>query len=198
MCAPLTQTKLLHHSGSEHVATFTPLDRDAGKWIDANWWVNLPSIRAKEPDHHWKWAKLPRSYETSAEHRLFTICNALRTNDNRIQGAIIYRLNGKSYLCKDEGAVFIEWLATAPYNRPRLKNPPVYQGAGTALLLQAMAASELSGFRGRVVLCTVDHADTIEYYKRRGFTAIPGDEDGTMEIESEKARAFLRNHGIIE
>src|SRR5262245_58933842 len=109
-------------------AKLVKLTRDlAQREIDAKWWV-LPaeskSRRELEGDHSWKWSKIIGELRNNRWCETF----AVQTDDDEVQGAILYRLNTRSFVNKNEGAIYVEGLATAPRNRPWLVDFPVYRG----------------------------------------------------------------------
>ena len=46
--------------------------------------------------------------------------------------------------------VYVEFVATAPWNRPELQNPPRYRGVGTVMVAPAVELSWDLGYRGRI------------------------------------------------
>ena len=48
--------------------------------------------------------------------------------------------------------VYVRALATAPWNRPAITNPPTYKGVGGTLINFAIARSEELGYQGRIGL----------------------------------------------
>ena len=69
------------------------------------------------------------------------------------------------------GGTFIELLATAPWNILGHADPPdprTVRGAGTALVMEAMAWSSRRGCGGRVAL-QAENPRTLPYYEKLGF-----------------------------
>jgi hypothetical protein len=60
--------------------------------------------------------------------------------------------------------VYISALATAPWNRPAINNPPTYKGVGKNLVDFAIARSYELRYQGRVGLHTLP--DAIEFYQK--------------------------------
>jgi hypothetical protein len=109
---------------------------------------------------------------------------------------MVYRLDAKSFIDTSFGAVNIEALATAPRNRPRLVQNPLYRGVGCGLLLRAVCHSYLLGFGGRVNLLAFDRPETVEFYQSRGFQIVPLEEDGPfLEVTPEQAVVWLKREG---
>jgi len=60
--------------------------------------------------------------------------------------------------------VYVDYLATAPWNRKPIQNPPTYKGVGGNLMDFAVARSHELGYRGRIGLHTLPSA--IPFYKK--------------------------------
>lgn len=163
--------------------------------IDSKWW-ELPGVsrdeRRAENDYHWRWAKRLGELKNDRWHE----AAAVQTDDGDIQGAILYWINGVSYVDKDKGAVSVEAIATAPRNRAWLVDSPVYRGVGERLLLRAVAHSYLLGFAGRVNLVAFDDAKTVSFYLNRRFEAVGyEDELPRLELSPEAAANWVREKG---
>lgn len=166
--------------------------------IDAVWWSGLgvsKSKREEEDDHHWRWTRIVGSCRTD----LFVECSAVQTCDQQIQGAMVYRIDGKSILQDSCGAVHCEYLATAPRNRDWLVADPCFRGSGTGLLLRAIAHSYQLGLGGRINLFSLPTARTEQWYSKIGFVKTDLDKDGMMlfEISAEKAVGWLKERGLL-
>lgn len=187
-------------SGRTISATLVRLTRQLAKLgIDSKWW-ELPDVsksrRAEEIDNSWQWAKKVGELSTDRWHEM----TAVQTADDRVQGAIYYRLDTRSFIDRELGAVYVEAIATAPRNRQNLVETPEYRGVGCALLLRAVIHSYELGFGGRVNLQASDDPDRIAFYENRGFQVV-GDE-GTgenrlvmMELTPEAAAVWLAKEG---
>jgi len=189
-------TLLAAADGTTVQATVVPLTRHVARTrIDSRWW-RLPGVstaaRKAEDDRAWQWAKRIGQLR----HEKWYEAVAVQTSDGEVQGAMVYRLDAKSLVDASLGAVNIEALATAPRNRPRLVQDPLYRGVGTGLLLRAICHSYMLGFKGRVNLLAFDRPETIGFYIRRGFQITPLKEDGPfLEITPERAAEWLRREG---
>jgi hypothetical protein len=185
-------------------ARIVRLTRDLAKTkITAVWWTRLGvsrTQRSQEPDHHWNWTK------NVGERRQqpYTECGAVQTVDGDVQAAIIYRVDAVSVLDRDElgqplPAVYCEFLATAPRNRPRLVAFPRYRGAGTGLLLRAMVHSYSLGFGGRINLASLPHPDTEAFYTSFGFLRTGESADDMMiyEMRPPQAQEKLKKAGWL-
>jgi hypothetical protein len=138
--------------------------------INGAWWTGLgisKTQRSEEADHHWNWAA-----EVGKHHnQLYFESVAIQTTDRAIQGAVIYRVDGRSVLQDGAGAILSHWLATAPRNRPWMVPLPEHRGIGTNLVCWAANHSYRLGFGGRIVLATLPSQRTTNFYKSLGFRA---------------------------
>ncbi len=197
MSALRVSTVLFHRpTQRETTARFVELTPElASTALDDGWWNKPPgSTHGKgEEDADWNWEQL--STETNGKDYWEAI--ALQTTSGVLQGAMVYRVDAKSVLEPDVGAVFVENLATAPWNRKRVTATPQYGGAGPELLCQAVHHSHLLGFRGRVLLTPLPGA--IEFYLGRGFvdTGQMIDDLPLYELPEDAARKWLNEKGLV-
>lgn len=185
------------HVQQEVPAQIIRLDRSHGAKIDGTWWKVEARQRDKdrEGDHHWKWRTV------IGEHRNDLRWEALgvQTEGGDLDGVIIYRLDAKSWLEPQKGAIFVERLASAPRNRPWLVNSPRHQGIGSELLLAAVRQGYSLGLNGRVCLTSLPTESTLKFYRRKGFVEIVGDEDGMIDFElpADMAEKWLNEKGYL-
>ena len=184
-------------SGATEQATIESLDREMAKVkIDGNWWRPLTDAVSKlmdEPDSEWRW----RDLISRAQNKPFFCARCAKSANGEIQAAVLLRVDAKSVLMEGEGAVFIDRLATAPWNRPNLTKKPVFRGAGTGLITYAIALSYSLRLDGRVNLTAVANQS---FYLRLGFQSIRYDQygDALLEISAEQANAHLVERGLID
>lgn len=57
--------------------------------------------------------------------------------------------------------IYIDLLATAPWNRPRLSPQPIYRGVGTVLVTEVILLSQEEGFEGRVGLHSLPGSESV-------------------------------------
>ena len=91
--------------------------------------------------------------------------------------------------------VYVDYLETAPWNRPDFGTPPRLRGVGIALLTAAVALSEEQGFKGRIGLHSLPQAD--EFYRDRCKMSDLGPDAACQglryfEMTAEQAEAFLK------
>ncbi len=184
-------------SGETEIARIDNLGReDAKKLIDARWWRHDFKIRTSlddEPDSHWKWREIISYYQNDPKWT----ARCVKTEDGSIQGALLLRKKVKSVLVPGEKAVFIDRVATAPWNRDKLAKMPRFRGVGTGFVLYSIVLSYSQGFGGRVNLQAVASE---EFHAKQGFepTTIQQDGEIVWEISAETAQLKLIERGIID
>lgn len=108
------------------------------------------------PEHkHWEWERKARSM--NADSLAFAI-----EAGNETQGLMILRMDKTGRLPEQLGKplVYVDYLATAPWNLPELVQIPRLRKSGTRLLEAAIRYSEDNGFDGRVGLHALQQAES--------------------------------------
>lgn len=198
---PLDSVQLLDlGTGREVEAAIVELTRwDAFFHIHRRWWRfsdHGPHARSevyREPgDQHWRWVSFVRRLRKNP----LCLRAAVPTPDRHIQGAIIYRLDGASYLEPGKPTIFVEYLAAAPRNRADFVASPRYKGVGSALLVTAVLPSNDYGYGGRVSLFSL--AESEGFYKRHRFVETGDRKDRMMhyELTEQAAQELLREKGL--
>ncbi|MBW4557936.1 MAG: GNAT family N-acetyltransferase [Trichormus sp. ATA11-4-KO1] len=92
------------------------------------------------------------------------------------QGLMIIetQLHG-SRLAEGQRLIYVDGIASAPWNREVIQRPPKYKGVGTALLSFARTRSLELGFEGRVGLHSLPGAE--KFYERQDMIDLGEDED---------------------
>lgn len=110
-----------------------------------------PILRGSgEEDEYWDWVS--KSYRTKflPGDELYAIeC------DGTTQGLMTIDILKKRCYIESQlrrRLVYVRALATAPWNRPAIANPPTYKGVGGTLINFAIARSEELGYLGRIGL----------------------------------------------
>jgi len=97
--------------------------------IEAAWWKDLenplPNVHL-QPDYSWRWDGLVAAVHSDPYAAFVTDCTAIQTTDGAVQAAMICRIDGRSFLERDAGAVYVRFLATAPWNRGEVVRTPRY------------------------------------------------------------------------
>lgn len=70
--------------------------------------------------------------------------------------------------------VYVEYLQSAPWNRPEHHNDPHFRGIGSTLIIAAISLSRLEGFKGRIGLHSLPQADHF-YSQMCGMTNLGPD-----------------------
>ena len=179
------------------IAHLSPLTREAAKNGVSPWWDGLSGLLGDpedEPDSEWDWVYL---ISVGVQNKPLRRGVSVTTSNGVIQGAMLYRLNAKSVLEPEKGAVFVDRIATAPHNRGELVANPRYRGVGEGLLAYAIAESIAYGLDGRVILFPIAAND---FYVKRGF--VPTEEkteDGDIlhELPAAEAKRLLQERGAL-
>jgi hypothetical protein len=167
--------------------------------IDGKWW-QVPEVtrsaRQQENDYQWRWAKRVGELVNDRWHEAV----AVQLADGSIEGAIVYWTNTRSFVDPEQGAVYVEALATAPRNRSGLVPTPEHRGVGEGLLIRSVVHSYLLGLGGRVNLTSFDDPRTVQFYQNRGFSMVgyDGEDDERLprlELDSDAAITWLREEG---
>ena len=113
------------------------------------------------------------------------------------QGLMLVNLNGFAQLDAQKGRelVYVELLATAPWNRHKLVDSPRYKGVGRILIATAISLSIESGFHGRLGLHSLPQSESW-YRDVARFTDLGLDAPKRMhyfEATMDQARAFLND-----
>jgi hypothetical protein len=146
------------------------------------------------PEHgHWDWRKKHAAVEGLIAYRMFGIeC------EGDIQGLMLVSTAGHPCRIaeqKGKEQVYIDFVASAPWNSPGLVEVPRYGLVGRILIATAVQLSLEEGFRGRVGLHSLPQAETF-YATNCGMTDLGTDakKEGLryFEMTSDQAAAFLR------
>lgn len=90
--------------------------------------------------------------------------------------------------------LYLDFVATAPWNRPTFQTPPKYKGTGTIFVTAAIHLSLELGFKGRIGLHSLPNAERF-YENKVGMTRLGPDashEDlNYYEMSRDAAKAFL-------
>lgn len=179
------------------IGTIEPLDRETAKrGIDAAWWddsLDTLSALGDEPDSHWEWRELVSTFQNKPAFR----ARCVKCSRGRVHGAMLLRVDAKSALDPGEKAVFVDRIATAPWNRDRVARSPLLRGSGTGLLVYATALSYSLGFGGRVSLIPIANQN---FYANRGFVPTDTTEKGEtlFELPAAVAHRSLAAEGLID
>ena len=144
-------------------------------------------------DLHWNWdEKMADARATFLGRRSFCVlCQG------GLQGMMLVDLTRTGRLREQtrKELVYVEFLATAPWNRKELACTPKFRGVGRALVRAAIELSLEEEFRGRIALHSLPQAD--EFYQVKcGMTPLGKDAKYQnltyFEMTPEQAETFRR------
>ena len=140
-----------------HVSDFETLWVPAfeTRLAQAKTWADVAAANAQ--DHHWKWRKKTQQRQGRLDWKSFAIeC------DSSTQGLMfaITSAFAREPSQKNQHIIYIDLLATAPWNRHGMTNLPKYKGVGRLLLLAAINLSVSEGFVGRIGLHSLPQSES--------------------------------------
>jgi hypothetical protein len=135
---------------------------------------------SSQGDRHWDWLRKQKVTEGLLNYEKYAIeCQRLT------QGLMMLEIDfHRSRLTSGKSLIYVDFLATAPWNRPSLNDVPTFKGVGSAMLDFAIWRSLELGYGGRVGLHALPEAEAF-YTKRQmiRFGADP-DKDDLVYFES--------------
>jgi hypothetical protein len=111
-------------------------------------------------DAHWSWDEIIAQVNGLLAYKKFSIfCN------NQLQGMMLVNMSKTAKAAEQSGKelVYVELLATAPWNRKSMVSAPKYQGVGRLLIATAVELSVQEEFKGRIGLHSLPAS--IEFYR---------------------------------
>ena len=171
--------KNLSHGGFEDAGLFRGADLKTLQSIDVDWkpvFDNTPPESMPE-DAHWEWAaKAIHALKNPLNYELFSV-----EKDDKTQGMLMAVKGGSKCFSRHTDhprapIVYIDFLATAPWNRLGLTAAsPIYRGVGRVLFMAAVSLSMEEEFTGRIGLHSLPGAE--EFYRQRlGMTDMGKDD----------------------
>ncbi|WP_254566091.1 GNAT family N-acetyltransferase [Oscillatoria sp. HE19RPO] len=116
---------------------------------------------SSEEDSHWDWVKKYQAISRLANYEGYAIECELMT-----EGLMLLEIDyHRSRLERNKNLVYVDYLATAPWNRPSIQSPPKYRGVGTAMITFAVQRSIELEYKGRVGLHALPEAE--RFYKNQ-------------------------------
>jgi hypothetical protein len=150
-------------------------------------------LQNKPEDHHWDWkAKAAHWRPLLGYHSFAIVCQGelqglMMAND--LQSARLPIQFGKAL-------VYVEYLATAPWNRSEVQMPPRFSGVGTTFISAAIELSRTIGYRGRIGLHALPMAESF-YLEKCKMDALGRDTACQslmyFELTEEKAELFRQD-----
>lgn len=128
-------------------------------------------LEDRPEDSHWDWKrKIRQSGGLLSYHSFALVC------EGDLQGLMLCRDLASAKLPGQFGKpmVYLEFLATAPWNRPEFQQPVRLKGCGRIFILAAIEVSRALGGKGRIGLHSLPAAE--EFYERKcGMTRLGPD-----------------------
>ena len=158
----------------------------------ANFASPIAAAAGNVQDSHWDWVgKATDAYRTMGQETFAVEC------DGHTQALMLVDLTRFARLDPHTGRelVYIELLASAPWNRHQTVKFPKYKGAGRILLATAISLSVDEGFEGRIGLHSLPQAESW-YRMEAGFTDVEFDHLKKMryfEMTAAQAAAFIED-----
>lgn len=186
-------------SGSFRDATlFQGVDVDVLRSIEADWTPLFDAAAASEnrpEDAHWQWAtKALQALQNPLSYELFGI-----EVDARTQGMMLVLKGGPKCFSRHPEhlrapLVYLDFLATAPWNRPGMTAKPAYKGIGRLLFMTAVSLSIEEEFAGRVGLHSLPGAEA--FYRNQLNMTDMGKDDAYQnlryfELSATQARQLI-------
>jgi hypothetical protein len=149
-------------------------------------------IAANAQDAHWDWRRLAEIRGNPLLYQMYAVECA-----TRMQGIMLVKKGGRFSRHPDHAKadlVYIERIATAPWNRPRFMGEPIYKGVGQLLFAAAVNLSFDEELGGRIGLHALSNAEAF-YRDVVGMTDFGPDDDHFgmcyFEMSAAQAQAFL-------
>jgi len=180
-----------------HASLFQGVDPDILRSIEADW---TPVFGAAAPenqpeDAHWEWAaKALQAQGNPLSYELFGV-----EADARTQGMMLVLKGGPKCFSRHPEhprapLVYVDFLATAPWNRPGLTATPTYKGVGKVLFMTAVSLSIEEELAGRVGLHSLPGAEAF-YRNQLNMTDMGGDDTYQnlryFELSATQARQLI-------
>lgn len=128
-------------------------------------------LATEQSDGYWSWDYKLRRGEQDTRYEAYAI-----EVEELTQGLMLIETQWhRSQLLQRYPLVYVEALATAPWNRSLLEDPPYLRGVGRTLLLFARQRSLELGYGGRVGLHALPGSE--EFYRRNGMPEYDTDPD---------------------
>jgi hypothetical protein len=123
-------------------------------------WIPLLQSSSEE-DEYWNWVRKQRESSLPGSEFYAIEC------ENVTQGLLAIDILKKRCQLDSQARrrlVYILALATAPWNRPTILDPPIYKGVGGQFVDFAIARSRELGYQGRIGLHSLPRA--LNFYRK--------------------------------
>ncbi|MDB6021150.1 MAG: family N-acetyltransferase [Pedosphaera sp.] len=144
-------------------------------------------LRDNPEDSHWDWKRKAGEWRPMLGYHSFAIIC-----EGGLQGLMLVSDFNSARLQAQFGKpiVYVEFLATAPWNRPEIQKPLRYRGVGTVMIAAAVELSRGLGYKGRIGLHSLPAAES--FYKNAcGMSELGEDaaHEGLMYYEMTETQA---------
>lgn len=149
-------------------------------------------LSANLQDAHWDWTRKSALWGDLLAYEAFAV-----EADGKTQGLMYVNKTRLSRLAGQQGAplIYIELLASAPWNRPGFTPHPKYKGVGQILIQAATSLSIDEEFKGRVGLHSLPQSESW-YREVLGMIDLGPDPDYQnlkyFELTAEQADRLVR------
>ncbi|MEO0644789.1 MAG: hypothetical protein AAFZ17_01335 [Cyanobacteria bacterium J06650_10] len=142
---------------------------------------------AEQPDEGWDWDYKRRLAAGDPRFEAYAL-----EIDKLAQGVVLletqwHRSQMDERFSAGEAApsrlVYIEYLASAPWNRKRIEDPPYFVGVGRALLMFARKRSVALGYGGRVGLHALPGSEAFYHRQNMPDYGTDPDKEGLVYFE---------------
>lgn len=113
-------------------------------------------------DFHWEWPHIVRQESSGYTRKTFYYLA-----DGFIEGALHAYFPKRSLVNKGHNLVYVDFVAVAPWNRPKAVGTKRYGGVGTALIRTVIKHSHEQGYDGCIALHSLPQAES--YYHGLGM-----------------------------
>lgn len=140
------------------------------------------------PDSHWDWRR-KCTIAPGTQRQAYGLLNG-----DQVEATMMLALDRQSRLgVSGEPLIYVDFLATAPWNRSVIQKPERFRRMGTMLLGAAVAVSQMQGLDGRCGLHSLPSAEG--FYRQAGMQdlgADPGYYDlHYFEFDAAAGRGFI-------
>ncbi|MEH2156524.1 GNAT family N-acetyltransferase [Nostoc sp.] len=149
-----------------------------------------PRLKATDQeDKHWDWIKKRNVTDVQPNYERYAlVCERIT------QGLMLLEIDWhRSRLKPGKNLVYIDFLATAPWNRKLIEEAQSYKHIGGNLIAFAIERSFDLGYKGRIGLHSLSRAE--EFYNRLKMTNFGEDIDKQklkyFELSEEEARKIM-------
>lgn len=141
------------------------IDETASTWTRQKMKARGRRLTGEEDESAiWNWSGKVTAAGADDHYKSFGI-----TYGGQLQGAMLIRTDGVMLNSRerDNAAVYISYIETAPWNRADLTPAPRFAGIGSAFMLTAAGISRAIGFEGRLALHSLRSSE--KFYRRKSL-----------------------------